>query len=268
MIVALVFCVGSVIVYSPPTRPCHRCGRRLATTAAAAGIAAIASATRRSNGRDSQRSARHAFDAERRRSPRMLAELLGLVAPPRCAVCARECGPREHLCERCESGLRGLAPCSTPIPGLDAAWSAAPYEGVARDLVVALKFAGAASACEAGGRGDRRAGAGRPASRARSSLSARPGAPATKRGSTRRRKSPRRSGSRPASRSGSACGARRGGARWGGRGPSGWPSRRACASPARPLRRRAGGRRGHHGRDAGCLRRGRCGPAAAAGSWP
>ncbi len=28
------------------------------------------------------------------------------------------------------------------VPGLDAAWSAAPYEGVARDLVVALKFGG------------------------------------------------------------------------------------------------------------------------------
>jgi ComF family protein len=70
----------------------------------------------------------------------MLAQLLGLVAPPRCAVCARECGLQQHLCERCESGLRGLAPRSTPVPGLDHAWSAAPYEGVARGLVVALKF--------------------------------------------------------------------------------------------------------------------------------
>jgi uncharacterized protein UPF0547 len=33
MIVALVFCVGSVIVYSPPTRPCHQCARRVAITA-------------------------------------------------------------------------------------------------------------------------------------------------------------------------------------------------------------------------------------------
>jgi predicted amidophosphoribosyltransferase len=71
----------------------------------------------------------------------MLAELLGLVAPPRCALCARECGVREDLCERCESRLQGLAAGSTPVPGLDEAWSAAPYEGVARDLVVALKFA-------------------------------------------------------------------------------------------------------------------------------
>jgi predicted amidophosphoribosyltransferase len=70
----------------------------------------------------------------------MLAELLGLVVPPRCALCAQECELREQLCERCESALAGLAPCSTPIPGLDAAWSAAPYEGIARDLVMALKF--------------------------------------------------------------------------------------------------------------------------------
>jgi predicted amidophosphoribosyltransferase len=72
----------------------------------------------------------------------MLAELLGLVVPPRCALCARECGLREQLCEGCESGLAGLPPCSTAVPGLDATWSAAPYEGTARDLVVALKFGG------------------------------------------------------------------------------------------------------------------------------
>jgi predicted amidophosphoribosyltransferase len=70
----------------------------------------------------------------------MLAELLGVVVPPRCAVCRRECGARERLCEGCESGLCRLAPCWTAVPGLDATWSAAPYEGVARDLVVALKF--------------------------------------------------------------------------------------------------------------------------------
>ena len=70
----------------------------------------------------------------------MLAELLGLVAPPRCAVCGRECRLRAELCGQCESGLNGVAPCSTAIPGVDAAWSATPYEGIARDLVVALKF--------------------------------------------------------------------------------------------------------------------------------
>jgi hypothetical protein len=33
MAVALVFCIGATIVYMPPTRPCHQCGRRLAITA-------------------------------------------------------------------------------------------------------------------------------------------------------------------------------------------------------------------------------------------
>ena len=36
--------------------------------------------------------------------------------------------------------MNGVAPYSTAIPGVDAAWSATPYEGIARDLVVALKF--------------------------------------------------------------------------------------------------------------------------------
>jgi ComF family protein len=70
----------------------------------------------------------------------MLAELLGLVVPPRCAVCGRECAVRASLCEGCESGLDRLAPCSTAVPELEATWSAAPYEGIARDLVAALKF--------------------------------------------------------------------------------------------------------------------------------
>jgi ComF family protein len=71
----------------------------------------------------------------------MLAELLGLVVPPRCAICARPCRPRAELCRRCESELERLAACLTPVPGLDAVWSAAAYKGIARDLVVSLKFA-------------------------------------------------------------------------------------------------------------------------------
>ena len=70
----------------------------------------------------------------------MLSELLGLVVPPRCALCGGECAAREPLCDGCESALARLAPCLQAIPGVDAAWSAAPYEGIARDLVVALKF--------------------------------------------------------------------------------------------------------------------------------
>jgi predicted amidophosphoribosyltransferase len=70
----------------------------------------------------------------------MLAELLGLVVPPRCAACGLECAVRAPLCEECESGLDRLEPSSTAVPGLDAAWSAASHEGLARDLVAALKF--------------------------------------------------------------------------------------------------------------------------------
>ena len=67
--------------------------------------------------------------------------LSGLLAPPRCAACAHPCGSRDALCERCERRLTLAVPPSGSGPAaLDAAWSAAPYEGVARDLVSALKF--------------------------------------------------------------------------------------------------------------------------------
>jgi ComF family protein len=70
----------------------------------------------------------------------MLAELLGLIAPPRCALCSRECPARALLCERCEARIDRQRPRWGSIPGLDQAWSAAPYADAARELVVALKF--------------------------------------------------------------------------------------------------------------------------------
>jgi ComF family protein len=70
----------------------------------------------------------------------MLSELLGLLVPPRCALCGRGCSARDQLCESCGSGLSRLRPRPTAIPGVDHAWSAAPYEGLARELVAALKF--------------------------------------------------------------------------------------------------------------------------------
>jgi ComF family protein len=70
----------------------------------------------------------------------MLAELLGLVAPPRCAVCGRSCSARAQLCERCELQLSRLRPRRSAIPAVDQAWSAASYDGAARALVSALKF--------------------------------------------------------------------------------------------------------------------------------
>ena len=63
------------------------------------------------------------------------------LAPPLCAACGRSCRAEAILCTRCArrlaaaDPLRGVGP-----PGLDRAWSSAPHEGVARDLVTALKF--------------------------------------------------------------------------------------------------------------------------------
>ena len=72
----------------------------------------------------------------------MLSALLGLIAPPRCALCELGCDSRERLCGRCAATLAGAGPRLSFVPGLDAAWSAASYEGVARQLVVRLKFGG------------------------------------------------------------------------------------------------------------------------------
>jgi ComF family protein len=70
----------------------------------------------------------------------MLEEVLALVAPPACAICGGGCELRRRVCRRCNSELRRLPSVRPVIPGLDKVWSAAPYEGVARQLVGALKF--------------------------------------------------------------------------------------------------------------------------------
>lgn len=64
----------------------------------------------------------------------------GLV-PPCCAACGRSCRPEAILCTRCARRLGTAAPIrGAGPPGLDRAWSSAPHEGVARDLIAALKF--------------------------------------------------------------------------------------------------------------------------------
>lgn len=70
----------------------------------------------------------------------MLEELLALVAPPGCGVCGQGCEVRRRLCERCELALRARAPVRSAVPGVEETWSAAPYDGTARQLVGALKF--------------------------------------------------------------------------------------------------------------------------------
>jgi predicted amidophosphoribosyltransferase len=63
------------------------------------------------------------------------------LVPPLCAACGRSCRPEAVLCNRCGRRLAAADPLLGSGPaGLDRAWSSAPYEGVARDLVAALKF--------------------------------------------------------------------------------------------------------------------------------
>jgi predicted amidophosphoribosyltransferase len=62
------------------------------------------------------------------------------LAPPLCAACGRGCRSDAVLCSRCSRRLAGADPfAGAGPPGLDRAWSSAPHEGVARDLVTALK---------------------------------------------------------------------------------------------------------------------------------
>jgi len=70
----------------------------------------------------------------------MLEEVLAFVAPPACGVCERGCELRRRICSRCEAALCRLPPVRSAVPGLDEVWSAAPYDGVARHLIGALKF--------------------------------------------------------------------------------------------------------------------------------
>lgn len=64
----------------------------------------------------------------------------GLV-PSLCAACGRSCRPQAIVCSRCGRRLATASPLNgAGPPGLDRVWSSAPHEGVARDLVTALKF--------------------------------------------------------------------------------------------------------------------------------
>lgn len=68
--------------------------------------------------------------------------LLDAIVPPRCAACGGLCpAGAGELCRRCARRLAAAGPLrSAGPPGVDRAWSAAPHDGVARDLVAALKF--------------------------------------------------------------------------------------------------------------------------------
>jgi predicted amidophosphoribosyltransferase len=63
------------------------------------------------------------------------------ILPPLCAACGRPCRPAAVTCTRCTRRLAAAEPLAGRGPhGLDRTWSSAPHEGVARDLVTALKL--------------------------------------------------------------------------------------------------------------------------------
>lgn len=72
---------------------------------------------------------------------KLLHALSAALVPPLCAACGRSCRPEATLCTRCARRLAAGEPFDgVGAAGLDRAFSAAPHEGVARDLVAALKF--------------------------------------------------------------------------------------------------------------------------------
>jgi predicted amidophosphoribosyltransferase len=88
---------------------------------------------------------------------RALHALVALVAPPSCVSCRAPTGVGERLCAHCTRALpwlrRTCPRCALPSHGgracpaggaaFSRAWAPLAYEGVARDLVAALKFRGA-----------------------------------------------------------------------------------------------------------------------------
>ena len=67
---------------------------------------------------------------------------LARLLPPLCLTCASPTGGSGSLlCPACTRALESLRPVRPlPPPGISDGWAAAPHEGVARDLVAALKF--------------------------------------------------------------------------------------------------------------------------------
>src|SRR4051794_33944932 len=93
----------------------------------------------------------------------MLPELLALVTPPRCSLCARPCPAREPLCSLCESWFRARPTQRTPIPGLDAVVVCRRLRGEGEAAGGGAQVRRAVAARLAGSRRDRRGGAGRAA---------------------------------------------------------------------------------------------------------
>lgn len=70
----------------------------------------------------------------------MLRAAASLIAPPLCALCADPCEYADSICRMCERKVARLYPVRDEVGGLEI-WSAARYDGVAREIVTKMKFA-------------------------------------------------------------------------------------------------------------------------------
>jgi predicted amidophosphoribosyltransferase len=74
-------------------------------------------------------------------APDVTGQLISLLAPPLCAACGRTRQPEVVLCRRCEEDLATAPAVIEPgPPDVDLAVSASPFDGVARRVVIGLKF--------------------------------------------------------------------------------------------------------------------------------
>ena len=65
---------------------------------------------------------------------------VSLLAPPRCGICAAPCRAPDPVCGGCAAALAGLRGGASVLPGVGPVSWAAPYEGIARELVAEFKF--------------------------------------------------------------------------------------------------------------------------------
>ena len=71
----------------------------------------------------------------------VLRELSSVLVPPRCAICGAETAAQELVCADCGRTIAAGPPGRGAVAGLGSVTWAVPYDGAARGLVAALKFA-------------------------------------------------------------------------------------------------------------------------------
>ena len=69
-----------------------------------------------------------------------LRAIAGLLVPPLCPACGAPCAPAAAICAACARRLARAPAGRAPLARVGEVSWAAPYDGVARELVAALKF--------------------------------------------------------------------------------------------------------------------------------